>query len=89
MESKFNCDGCGLCCLRAPKILTSLDRGDGLCKYFDTNTHECTIYESRPLICNVDKFYDKWMKDRMTREQWHKLNYCACNKMKEEAYNGE
>lgn len=86
MEIKFNCDCCGLCCLKITKILPVLDRGDGICKYLDIDEHLCTIYDTRPTICNIDKFYDKHLSNKMSREEWHNINYEACDKLKEEAY---
>lgn len=53
----FYCDCCGLCCMNLSKseIYSDLDRGDGICKYFDMDSKLCTIYEERPEKCNVDK----------------------------------
>lgn len=82
---KFECDRCGLCCqnLRLSEIYHTLDRGDGVCKYFDVETKLCTIYEHRPLICNVDEYYDKYLKDEMNREEFHRLNRMICQKLKQ------
>ena len=51
----FLCDKCGLCCRNIDKVpqLKEFHNGDGICKFLTNN--KCSIYESRPLICNIDK----------------------------------
>lgn len=60
----FYCDCCGLCCMNLSKseIYSDLDRGDGICKYFDMDSKLCTIYEERPEKCNVDKMYNNFFR---------------------------
>lgn len=50
----FHCDCCGLCCMNLDKsdLYSDLNRGDGICKYFDEQTHLCSIYDERP-----EKYY--------------------------------
>lgn len=64
-------------------IDAGLDRGDGVCKYFDKQSKLCRIYESRPLICNVDKAYEKYFKDEMSKKEYYEINYISCRKLKE------
>lgn len=82
----FKCDKCGLCCtqLNDSSIYHELDRGDGICKFFDEKTGLCTIYQNRPLLCNVDEAYEKYFKCHMAREEYYRLNYETCRKLKEE-----
>lgn len=81
----FNCDCCGLCCmnLRMSELYSDLDRGDGICKYFDLKSKLCSIYVNRPDKCNVDKIYDNYYKDIISREKYYELNYRACKLLKE------
>lgn len=65
----FKCDGCGLCC----KAIN--------CKHL-TEDNKCSIYDTRPDICNVDKGYDMYFKDKMSKLVWYALNYKACDDMK-------
>lgn len=53
----FVCDCCGLCCmsLKKSELYSDLDRRDGICRYFDTDSKLCTIYNEPPDKCNVDK----------------------------------
>ena len=83
-ENFFDCDKCGLCCRNLKKTFLSadLDRGDGVCKNFDEKNNLCKIYYSRPLICNVDAYYEKFLKNSMTREKFHEINYAVCKKIK-------
>lgn len=76
----FQCNRCGLCCMHldASGMSTKLDRGDGVCIHFDEQTKLCKIYENRPLICSVDRFYEEKMKETMTREVYYELNYKSC-----------
>jgi Fe-S-cluster containining protein len=56
----FICVKCGLCCQNLHlfnNIYNDLDDGYGVCKFFDKFHNLCTIYEHRPLKCNVEKSY--------------------------------
>ena len=83
----FQCDRCGLCCQRVglSSVYKHLDRGDGICRYYEDATRKCSIYDERPLICNVEGFYEQHMKGKMSREQFFALNYDACRKLKEQS----
>ena len=61
---KFNCTKCGLCCkaLGCPHL---------------TKDNLCSIYETRPLICNIEAGYEL-QKDRMTKREWFMLNEHYC-----------
>lgn len=80
----FHCDCCGLCCMNLDKsdLYKDLNRGDGICKYFDELTHLCTIYEKRPDKCNIDKTYEKFFEDMISKEEYYKQNYLACKELK-------
>ena len=82
--STFNCDCCGLCCQNVGKsfLQVDFDRGDGVCKNFDDATKLCKIYKNRPLVCNVDAYYEKFLSDIMTREDFHEINYKVCQSLK-------
>ena len=77
----FDCSKCGLCCrnvYRIPK-LSYLADDDGVCRYLDTRTNLCTIYEERPVLCNIDMYYDIFLRDVMTREEFYKQNKVWCD----------
>lgn len=59
-----------------------LDRGDGVCKFFDCESHLCKIYDTRPIKCNVDLAYNIYFKDIMTKERYYQLNYNECQNLK-------
>ena len=48
----FPCTGCGLCCQNITNIeeLKEYDLGNGVCKYFDSISNKCKIYDDRPNI---------------------------------------
>ncbi|MCX7694305.1 MAG: YkgJ family cysteine cluster protein [Caloramator sp.] len=70
--------------LKLNSIYEDLDRGDGICKYFDIDSRQCTIYDKRPIKCNIDLFYELYLKDDMDIEEYYRLNYLVCEKLKEE-----
>lgn len=78
----FSCDKCGECCrhLGLSEIYAPLDRGDGVCRYLRGNL--CTIYEERPLLCRVDESYEVYFKDKMSKNDYYRLNYETCDKIK-------
>lgn len=81
----FSCDGCGLCCRHLKQVpqLAAFDRGDGVC----VNLNEkglCSVYDHRPEICNVDLMYEKYFHKFFTLEEYYKLNYAQCEKLKKE-----
>ena len=82
----FECNRCGLCCMNLARsiLYSDLDRGDGVCRYYESSSKKCTIYEQRPLKCNVDKIYEIYAIDKMTREQYYQMNYVACEKLKKQ-----
>lgn len=65
---KFPCNQCGWCCQNLDKneLYSRLDRGDGTCKWFDAKIKNCTIYDSRPVICNIEAMY---------HVSFHTMNY--------------
>lgn len=82
----FKCDMCGLCCqnLRRSELYSFLDRGDGVCKYYDDVSHKCSIYNNRPLICNVEAYYEAYFRNIIDKTEYLKMNYSVCSKLKEE-----
>lgn len=78
----FACDQCGECCRNLDKspIYSELDSGDGTCLYLIGNL--CSIYEKRPMLCRIDESYDLLFKDKMTRDEFYKLNQSYCTKLK-------
>ena len=80
----FFCEKCGECCkhLDRSDLYKDLDRGDGVCKYLKQNI--CSIYDKRPIICRVDESYYSFFKEQKSLEDYYKLNYDACNKLKKE-----
>lgn len=80
---KFHCKKCGICCtqLHLNKIYNGLDRGDGICKYFNESTRLCTIYDTRPIICNIEKYYETYLKYKISKRDFNKLNIEACHQL--------
>ncbi|MBE8954164.1 MAG: YkgJ family cysteine cluster protein [Quinella sp. 2Q5] len=79
----FDCSRCGACCrnIRRADFPHDLDRGDGVCKNFDEATNLCTVYATRPIFCNVDAWYEKFLANTMSREDFYALNHEACRRL--------
>jgi hypothetical protein len=79
----FPCTGCGLCCKNISTIeqLKDYDLGNGVCKFLKDN--QCSIYYTRPDICQIDKMFDiKYLK-YFSREEFYEKNASICNSMQE------
>jgi Fe-S-cluster containining protein len=61
--------------------LAEYDGGNGVCRYLRRNL--CSVYDSRPLVCNAAAMYDKFFKDTMTEAEFIAANMEACRKIKE------
>lgn len=61
----FPCTQCGACCrhVNLSELTVYLDRGDGICHYYDLDSRLCSIYENRPEICRVEVYYQKYLKN--------------------------
>lgn len=82
---KFPCTSCGACCRRVhlvPKFPEPI-KSDGSCIHLkDDNT--CAIYDTRPLICNIDKFFDAVLSDKMERKEFYDMNMKVCEQYQKE-----
>lgn len=77
---EFKCDCCGACCRNIDKSVyfIAMDKGDGVCKYLNEDTNLCSIYEHRPLLCNVKEAYRMYFEKHMSIEEYYEENYKAC-----------
>jgi Fe-S-cluster containining protein len=96
MESKFPCSGCGACCKRVDK-LTSFSKGIGELYNVDlsfpfkfdetgrceklTDKNQCSVYEERPLICNIEELGKIFP---LSKQGFFDLNKTQCNKIMDE-----
>ncbi len=91
----FPCSGCGACCRRVDKAVKNFgiesEEGDdfyfpykwddtGRCEML-TDDNKCSVYENRPLICNIDKMLS--LTD-MSKDKFYAINIEACNAMMDE-----
>lgn len=84
---KFPCTKCGKCCMNLDLSTETqfLNRGDGICKYFDMSNYLCSIYETRPEICRVYVQYKKNYKQLYSWDDFVKLNLKICAKLEEKS----
>ncbi|WP_415667349.1 YkgJ family cysteine cluster protein [Zymomonas mobilis] len=80
LEPEFPCSRCGACCRHVYRAEETrfLNRGDGICGHYDINSKLCSIYETRPLICRVQKQFYLNYKDQFTWNEFIELNQMAC-----------
>ena len=92
--NSFKCHGCGQCCrgmgaalaqaaqqpepfrsalLAFPYVVTP----EGACSQL-LPSGGCGVYETRPLVCRVDDFYDAHLTAQLPRPVWHALNAALC-----------
>lgn len=83
---KFPCNACGVCCKNISGIeeLKDFDSGSGICKFLDTSSNQCRIYENRPEICRVDVMYEKQYSHLYSIEKFYELNLQACEVLQNE-----
>lgn len=81
---KFPCDKCGICCRYIDRAIKSIgitdfpySNKDGVCEMLVGN--KCSVYDVRPIICNVDAWIDKF---GINRDWFYKLNMEACTNLK-------
>lgn len=79
----FPCTSCGKCCRRVnlSEITAYLDRGDGICRHFDSDTNLCKIYQERPLVCRVGDYYKTHLSDDISWQEFVRLNLEICKKL--------
>lgn len=57
---------------------------EGRCSKLDEN-NQCSIYDTRPLICSIERTWEKYHKDEMTLEEYYRRAATNCNIMITEA----
>lgn len=79
----FNCEQCGACCRTVGKteLGKHLALPNGICKYLNQKTNLCTIYKDRPIYCNVDKYYEKYLFDKISKQEFYDMNKKECDKL--------
>ena len=73
---------CGECCRHIDQIpqLSEFDNGSGVCVYLKGNL--CSVYSSRPEICNVDAMYEKVYSEQYSRQEFYRMNEYACQQIR-------
>jgi Fe-S-cluster containining protein len=82
----FPCTQCGACCRRVGKSKDFQEpvNPDGSCSHLKED-NSCGIYETRPMICRVEEFYEKFQSEEtMSKEDFFRLNSEECNNMMDE-----
>lgn len=79
----FKCEQCGSCCRNIGNAFwaKNMALSNGICKYLNQATNLCTIYKNRPIFCNVDAFYDKFLKNKIFKDEFYAANKTECRKL--------
>ncbi len=82
-RQKFPCNGCGKCCRHVDQSPETawLDRGDAVCRNFDESINLCRIYDSRPLVCRVEDYYDEHLSDLLKWNDFVEINMEICRNL--------
>lgn len=82
-KTPFPCNACGHCCRNVHLSVDTnfLNRGDGVCRFFEQSTQLCNIYDTRPLVCRVEEYYDTYLADHYTWDGFVKMNMQICQKL--------
>lgn len=86
----YPCTKCGCCCKRIDEVIILAERfgtekfpynhKDGVCEKLVNN--ECSVYENRPTVCDVEKMKKFWCEMfNINEETYYKLSIFSCNKM--------
>jgi len=93
-DTVFPCSGCGACCRRAKQTVEKLNITDpnnefyfpykwdetGRCEKL-TDDNKCSVYETRPTVCNIDKTI---LLSGIDKKKFYEINIKACNKAMDE-----
>lgn len=82
----FPCSSCGLCCQNIQNIkeLKDFDNGSGICIKFDILNHTCSIYETRPEVCRVEKMYELYYAHQFSKHEFYVQNSLICNYLQDQ-----
>jgi Fe-S-cluster containining protein len=88
MLKTFPCSGCGACCKRIDKSVQMLEKSglnlgfpykwdeNGVCEKLIDN--KCSVYENRPVICNIDLIVELY---EMDKKKFYNDNIKICNQL--------
>ncbi|WP_406569451.1 YkgJ family cysteine cluster protein [Aeromonas media] len=87
----FPCTQCGLCCqhVNRSEYTINLDRGDGVCLHYNDAEKLCSIYDSRPDICRVDKQYRINYSKYYSWQDFIAANISICQELQSNAIRGK
>ena len=87
----FPCERCGTCCRSIANAPFEHDMAlpNGACKYLDEEKNLCRIYSTRPIFCNVDAYYEKYLSQKMTREEFYRQNKEVCHRLRATKYSNQ
>ena len=87
----FKCSGCGLCCKNVERAAESTKHikalafpyswdETGRCEKLNSD-NTCSVYNERPLLCNVDEVIKFFNLDKYN---FYKINELACKELQDE-----
>lgn len=81
----FPCKRCGACCrcIGFGELGRELALPSGVCRYLDPQTNLCTCYASRPIFCNYDAYYEKYLANFMSKREFYQLMQEQCQLLRD------
>jgi Fe-S-cluster containining protein len=76
--TKWKCNMCGECCRHVDRVpaLREFAKEDGSCSFLEGN--KCSIYDHRPLVCNVRGIYERFFKGQVPEDLFYEKTAQAC-----------
>lgn len=86
LPTSFPCTSCGLCCQRIAgvAVLAEYDLGNGCCQHYSM-TQGCLIYATRPDECHIDRGYELFFHEMLSRADYYRQNAEVCNALQIQA----
>ena len=86
----FQCEQCGACCRNVWRnpLGANLASDGGVCRYLDKKTNLCSIYNNRPIYCNIDEYYERYLRLFIDKEEYYKKNKLACRELQKNEKGG-
>jgi Fe-S-cluster containining protein len=64
---------------RKNPIYSELHQGNGICRYFDSENKNRSIYQDRPLLCRIDEEYPVLFSKDYSLKEYYALIQESCS----------
>jgi len=78
----LDCSKCNAPCCRHVTADFLKEKDGTCCKWLDKERNICMIYDDRPLICNVDKWWKERLQGKISLEEWYEIQADSCDELR-------